>query len=83
MAGYYYSFVNINALFYLDIPNIPPTVSADEDESSSNSKASCTAPSGRVYKDGENFASNSTGIRPTKDNQCVMCNCQVSLISYL
>lgn len=75
--------MNINALFYLDIPNLPPTVSADEDESSSKTKASCTTSTGKVYEDGEYFASNHTGIYPTKDNQCVMCICQVNTHSIL
>ncbi|KAL4220423.1 hypothetical protein ACF0H5_020826 [Mactra antiquata] len=51
-------------------------VSADEDERSSHMRANCTTPSGRIYKDGERYASNSTGLRPTSENQCVMCTCQ-------
>ena len=81
MAGLlFHPFVNINALFYLDIPNLPPTVSADENDRKSSDKASCTSPSGKVYTDGAYFVSNQTGIRPTRDNQCVVCNCQVGVI---
>ena len=69
------------ALFYLDIPNIPPTVTAEEDESKTVERAGCDTTSGH-YKDGDVYSSNSTGIRPTSDNQCVMCVCQVSLFYY-
>ena len=64
------------ALFYLDIPNIPPTVADAEDYNKNEQRAGCDTPNGH-HKDGEIYSSNSTGIRPTSDNQCVMCICQV------
>ena len=67
------------ALFYLDIPNIPPTVTAEEDNNNKAERAGCDTTSGH-YKDGDVFSSNSTGIRPTSDDQCVMCVCQVGLV---
>lgn len=51
-------------------------VSANEDESSSSKRANCTGTGGRIYKDGERYASNSTGLVPTTDQQCVLCICQ-------
>ncbi|KAH3807560.1 hypothetical protein DPMN_135905 [Dreissena polymorpha] len=51
-------------------------VSADEDKSNSNARAPCTTSDGRIFQNGDRFASNSTGIRRTKDNQCVMCICE-------
>ena len=66
------------ALFYLDIPNIPPTVADAEDLNKNEQRAGCETPSGH-YKDGDMYASNSTGIRPTNNDQCVMCVCQVSI----
>ena len=64
------------ALFYLDIPNIPPTVADVEADKKNEQKAGCETPTGH-YNDGDVYSSNSTGIRPTSDNQCVMCVCQV------
>ncbi|XP_060588363.1 chordin-like isoform X2 [Ruditapes philippinarum] len=51
-------------------------VSASEDESNSYKRANCTGPGGRIYRDGERYASNSTGLVPTTDKQCVLCICQ-------
>jgi hypothetical protein len=33
---------------------------------------------GRIYKDGQNFPSNSTGMKVNGPNQCVQCRCQVT-----
>jgi len=33
---------------------------------------------GRIYKDGQNFPSNSTGMKLNGPNQCVQCKCQVT-----
>jgi hypothetical protein len=33
---------------------------------------------GRIYKDGQNFPSNSTGMKVNSPNQCVQCRCQVN-----
>ncbi|XP_053403752.1 chordin-like isoform X2 [Mercenaria mercenaria] len=51
-------------------------VSANEDESNSYKRANCTGPGGRIYRDGERYASNSTGLVPTTEKQCVLCICQ-------
>jgi len=64
--------------FYLDIPNIPPTVQTGDEKSSSSSRAPCKTSDGRIYNDGERYPSNTTGLRPTSEHQCVMCVCQVS-----
>lgn len=58
-----------------DIPNIPPTVADVEADKKNEQKAGCETPTGH-YNDGDVYSSNSTGIRPTSDNQCVMCVCQ-------
>ena len=34
---------------------------------------------GTVYRHGHMFASTTTALRPTKHNQCVVCQCQVSV----
>jgi len=75
----FYIFVNINTLFYLDIPNIPPTVSTEDDESKSQQKAPCRTTGGRIYQDGDHYASNDTGIRRNREDQCVMCICEVCI----
>jgi hypothetical protein len=33
---------------------------------------------GHIYKDGQNFPSNSTGMKVNGPNQCVQCRCQVT-----
>lgn len=33
---------------------------------------------GHIYKDGQNFPSNSTGMKVNSPNQCVQCRCQVT-----
>ncbi|XP_033609049.1 chordin-like protein 2 [Cryptotermes secundus] len=35
---------------------------------------------GRIYKDGQNFPSNSTGMKVNSPNQCVQCRCQEGLV---
>lgn len=46
------------------------------DTSTSSKLASCKTVDGRTYNDGDRYSSNSTGLRPTSDNQCVMCTCK-------
>ncbi|CAI9719667.1 1 isoform X2 [Octopus vulgaris] len=45
-----------------------------EGETESNKKTGCTF-SGRNYEHGDIFASNKTALKPTRENQCVMCIC--------
>ncbi|GFG29126.1 hypothetical protein Cfor_03843 [Coptotermes formosanus] len=35
---------------------------------------------GRIYKDGQNFPSNSTGMKVNGPNQCVQCRCQDGVV---
>ncbi|GAB1606417.1 1 isoform X2 [Argonauta hians] len=45
-----------------------------EGDTETSKKIGCTF-SGRTYKHGDIFASNRTALKPTRENQCVMCIC--------
>lgn len=57
-----------------DFDNIPPTVISDTTTKGSKSRRDCTY-DGKKYSHGEIFASNSSGIVPTSNKQCVDCAC--------
>lgn len=65
------------AYFHVDFDNIPPTVISDTTTKGSKSRRDCTY-DGKKYSHGEIFASNSSGIVPTSNKQCVDCACTVS-----
>ncbi|KAK7480467.1 hypothetical protein BaRGS_00028284, partial [Batillaria attramentaria] len=57
-----------------DFDNLPPTVGTKSSEEDDSRRPGCSH-DGHHYHDGDVFPSNSTGLRPTRRDQCVMCVC--------
>ena len=64
---------------YTDVGNLPPTAGDYVDIDQERGQP-CVDYKGRVYEDGQKYASNNTAIRATQNNQCVMCSCHVSRV---
>ncbi|KAK6167224.1 hypothetical protein SNE40_021309 [Patella caerulea] len=58
----------------IDYANLPPTDQVEEDNKNKEPQPGCKF-DGEEYEDGEVFPSNKTGLRSTRDEQCVMCVC--------
>lgn len=61
---------------HLDFDNLPPTAGTEGSKEVEGKRPGCQF-HGASFKDGDTFPSNRTGLRPTRQDQCVMCVCTV------
>ncbi|XP_048247133.1 chordin-like protein 1 isoform X1 [Haliotis rufescens] len=59
--------------------NIPPTVQTSDGSGKDTDNPGCRF-DGEIYEDGTMFPSNRTGLKATRNDQCVMCFCQTAQV---
>ncbi|KAL8559250.1 hypothetical protein ACOMHN_040374 [Nucella lapillus] len=62
-----------------DFDNLPPTVGKEGSREKEEERPGCEF-DGKSFKDGGLFPSNTTGIRPTRSDQCVICHCSIGTV---